>query len=218
MNKHYFDKQLGKKVLYKTPLYLVDLKLKPEIKNNIKKNKKEGGSDRNKLFEYRSLNDDNTRLLFMNYLHNAFTYAVLILRQIYLNRQIDYNKLREYNEIKYNKTNMDKVAMSILKCKNIIYHPFLWIKGDSLKTEAKYLYNTHVQNKCIIIRIYDAQHDFLQKWKEFIYNITSKLIFYHPADVIKTKMIDAGFKLKNKHTPRTSNGEVKLLYLMFSKN
>lgn len=91
MSKSYYDIDLNKKILYKEPIFLINLTLKNKI----------GGKEDN-LYQ-QIFADENIRLHFMYHVHELFSDATLILKNIIINEKISTEKdtqYRENNEVK----------------------------------------------------------------------------------------------------------------------
>jgi hypothetical protein len=95
MSKSYYDTKLNKKILYKEPVFLIKLELKPESKT--------GGYENNNRMFSDIFNNSDIRTRFMYTVHELFPNAVLLLKQIINKRNINLPQIHTDEEINTNK-------------------------------------------------------------------------------------------------------------------
>jgi hypothetical protein len=86
MSKSYYDTDLNKKILYKDPIFLIKLNLEKKI----------GGGNNDTYHQI--FDDENLRTRFMYHVHNLFSHACTLLKNIIVNENIYIDKNTTYNE------------------------------------------------------------------------------------------------------------------------
>lgn len=86
MSKSYYDTELNKKILYREPVFLINLNLKNKI----------GGKEDN---IYKQIfTDEDIRLRFMYHIHEIYLDSTVILKNIITNENISLDKNKSYLE------------------------------------------------------------------------------------------------------------------------
>jgi len=218
-SKTYFSRELGQKIIYKSPLFIIDLDLKEEVK---------GGKDESTILDYYSItHNEDLRLRFMYALHYAIKNSSSILRQIFLRKNIDFNVLQKYAKNISNEDHLDNMAYDILledqKCRIELF-PFQDANKEDLNIKAKDLYNKTNPKECIIVKTHDITladdaAALLSAWYRFLQKLTNnsqqKRNIYHIDKIIST-LESAGFKFDGTYTPRSDpdNNPLYVSYLL----
>jgi hypothetical protein len=227
MSKSYFSKELNQKIIYKIPLFILTLNL----------NKEKKGGDEHKLYETESfsynmlVDQKNIRLRFMNALHNTIDDASLLLRQIFMTKDINIYDLQHYVKLgKDTQTNsLDNIANDILnnidtkvKCP-ILFHPFRSVDNKKIKSAIKDLYTEVKKTKCVIYKIHDVSQDktakeFLLKWYKFMDDVNGNqtTTYFRDVDTELDMFKKAGFTIDSRYTP-TNDIYNNPLYIKYIK-
>jgi hypothetical protein len=208
MSKNYYNKILGKKIIYNTPIFIVDVELDEIIKGSIN-----GGNDNQRVtFNYQSLlKDDEQRVRFMYALHYNTDNSSSILRKIFLTKNIDINVLSKYKTTLIKEDPLDDIAYNILLDTE---HKCDIVKLSSIVDIDSYvdkLYQKIKKHDCIIYKTHDisqlnSTNDFLIKWYHFI-NELNGLDEFNSLNIRElTDDINifkkAGFTVNGTYTPR----------------
>lgn len=144
-----FDKTLGKKILYKDPLFIIEVKLKD--------NHKSGGSDSNTVdvddLYSAIMKDEEIRVRFMFAVHQLFENPCEVLRNIFQNESFD--NVSKYRTIVSDNTNK-----------------FLYLNDKELTDTIKKIYDElkskEQEIELIEIDLNDESRYFLELWSKFL--------------------------------------------------
>ena len=200
----YFDQDLGVNILYKEPLFIVELDLKDNTDDKKDTDKEIQGGKRFHKKQY-TMNKSTivpVTVQFMNALHHTTDNAHIILRSIILFEDIKTIDLKKHNSHPLNNT-----AKFIFGEHKIIEFPFSI--GNGLGS---------VNNEYIIILEYNEvedANDFLSMWKNFYYEWQSSELEYHSKQKINDRL--ENHKIIGSYTPSSKNPECVTYYLCKKK-
>lgn len=168
---------LGHKILYKNPLFIVELKLrdinektdkKTNEKTDKKTNKKLGGkqTEDNTLYET-IIHDEELRVRFMFAIHKTFEHPCLLLRDIFRNES--FNLDSEDYKIKHS-----------ADATNLV-NKFLYLDDISLDKELESMRKTKDKLEIQEIDYNEESKYFLDFWQEFLSKLNIK-IYYRSID------------------------------------
>ena len=202
-----FSGVVSKKVTYIKPLFLLDMDLRDkEIIGGSRDtiNNKPTG-----LFEYRSfIKNDDVRLRLNYGFRRISENGILILRKIFLDRNMWYNTIAQYIDFdEITDKTLDNDALNIL--------------GEA-PIMSKFELNTE---KKIIIRTNDTEtnphaKEFLESLADLIYNATHNKHKFLSLSEINEDAKKNKFKFAKQYTPRTTpeNNPLFVSYLLYEKN
>jgi len=202
MTSSFYSAVLGKKVLYKKPLFIASLELKNSSKPNKTatqfEHKKKGGANL-----YEQLTNKLHKLRFIHAIHETFSNAVLILRHIFLTKELD--QITKYTA-DLNTADETDILNILTSGERVHIYEF---KTNNLQEEiADITYNK------VIIKLHDRQRDnteFLDLWKDIMLVFDINIYYYTMEEVVE-QMAKQNFKDKKIHLPNTTNELNPLIY------
>ena len=198
--KEYYSNDLKKNIIYTSPIFI---------------DQKKTGSNE-KILTFNTIkNSDDIRYRLAWTLDSVTDNSVLIMRDIFKNKSIIYNRLIKYDNIMTIEYIDDSLLFS--NTDNIIKYSFQTIKPSNILEYCKKLYNTI--NEDFIIKEIDKS-DFIYYWLDFLDNFNKKIdktkIYIHEKQSIIDNMLSVGFKLKDIDYTLTNN-PLNIYYLSFTK-
>lgn len=220
MTSHsFFHKDLNSKITFKKPLFTIDLELSQEIKGGDETEPINETNTNNKLNYALFRNDYTLKYRFIQFLHNTYPKAILMIRNILSNQAFNYTELKKYyvaydkqstksnNTTKPNQSNIlmesTNTAVDILcegKDCQLITYPF--DRETKLNSISKKIYS-ETKSLCVIKthNLDEDEYGFLMLWQEFEESINKRVYLHHANDIIYA-MSKAGFKTHKSHIPR----------------
>lgn len=196
MKKSHYNNILKAKVLYTDPLFLTKLNLRPVVKGSYEESKK--------MFPSKDV-----ELRFINYVNEIYEKAPVILRRIFLYRNLHIDA---FSLEKEKKNDIDEEAKNILKCSTILQRVF------ENKTDGEII-KYKIKNTPFVVKEHDPEilAEFQECLDIFKQSFSQVPVKYRTSKEIINLMRRKKYKMTKAYRPKSDewNNPGSFMYLKF---